>query len=258
MTRIPVSPPGRASASLTAANAAPDFFSLLDQQIRMVVNLAHAVGEIVQGKESVHSVRLLDLEQRREELRRRHQAAVHSLIKRAVSVDEIDGTMEALDRAAVRLLHTARGLHQFRRAPQEAAGRMMALIERASESLQDGYTRLANGSPAAEVDADKAIGSRNALRSYRVMAREAVFVATDPESLPAASSVEVHQIAGEHNSGLGELYGYLSDVAQELASAGGILKTWSQRLSAGRCTKGVEPLPEWSAWHFSVVEACAT
>lgn len=222
----------------------------------MVANLARALGEIVQGKESIHSVRLLDLEQRREELRRRHRAAVHSLIARAVSVDEIDGTMEALDRAAVSLLRTARGLHEFRRAPQEAACRMMTLIERATESLRHGYTRLANGSPAAELDADEAIGSKNALSNYRVIGRQATFLVANPGHSPNA--FEADQVAGDHSFELGKLYGHLTDVAHELASAGGILKKWSQRLSAGRYPKGAEPIAGWGSLRFPVVEIFAT
>lgn len=69
-----------------AAVELPDFFAMIDQQARMVVSLARTVGEILQGKESAYSVRLLDLEQRREELRRRNLAAVGSAFALTCSV----------------------------------------------------------------------------------------------------------------------------------------------------------------------------
>ena len=58
----------------------PDFLAMIDQQAGMVVDLAMALGEVLQGRESAHSLRLLDLEQRRDELRRRNRAAVNSCL----------------------------------------------------------------------------------------------------------------------------------------------------------------------------------
>ena len=47
------------------AMAAPEPFSMIDQQAGLVVKLARILGEVLQGKESAHSLRLHDLEQRR-------------------------------------------------------------------------------------------------------------------------------------------------------------------------------------------------
>lgn len=185
---------------LVCATEAPDFFSMIDQQAGMVVKLARAVGEVLQGKESTHALRLLDLEQRREELQRRNQAAVHSLQRAAL--DEIRSTMDALDRAAAGLFRTARDCHPGWSPPEQTASQMMAVIQNAVESLQQGYARLATGSPAAECDADAAIASTRALGM---------------------------------TSGCGywrnELYGNLDEIAHELSGAGVILKRWSRQLS---------------------------
>jgi hypothetical protein len=145
----------------------PDFFSMIDQQARMVVNLARTASEVLQGKESAHSLRLLDLEQRREELQRRNRAAVDSMLELRSGIEEIHWTMETLDRAAAGLFRTARSFHQLLSGPDEVAGQMLGVIQKAAESLQHGYARLANGSPAAECDADEAMASRHVLGRYR-------------------------------------------------------------------------------------------
>ena len=51
--------------------AAPEPFTMIDQQAGLVVKLAKILGEVLQGKESAYSLRLQNLDQRREELRRR-------------------------------------------------------------------------------------------------------------------------------------------------------------------------------------------
>ncbi|HRF12103.1 MAG TPA: hypothetical protein PLR37_08230, partial [Candidatus Accumulibacter phosphatis] len=65
MTTIAVSQVvSRVRSSVGAADT-PDFFSMIDQQARMIVNLARVVADVLQGKESAHSLRLIDLEQHR-------------------------------------------------------------------------------------------------------------------------------------------------------------------------------------------------
>lgn len=217
-----------------AAVELPDFFAMIDQQARMVVSLARTVGEILQGKESAYSVRLLDLEQRREELRRRNLAAVGSAFALTFSVDEILWTVEALDRAAARLFRTARGFHQLLAGGDEVVCQMMRAIQSATESLQRGYSRLANGSPAAEADADAAIGSKDALRRYPAWGPGAAAGGEAARGTPAEDQycAHVEQFSLGHVGRLYELYGSLNQIADELAGAGAILKRWSKRLSA--------------------------
>ncbi|WP_186405214.1 hypothetical protein [Candidatus Accumulibacter aalborgensis] len=209
----------------------PDFLSMIDQQARMLVNLATTVGETLEGKESAHSVRLLDLEQRREELKRRNQAAVHSMLDLGADIDEIRGSMEALDRAAARLLLAARGLHQFWLHPTEAGCQMMAVIRNGTESLQHGYAQFTNGWSAAEFDADEAIASKDALSRYRIPAFPEILDTDDESRLPPLDQRVVNPdlMSVERTFWLTELYGNLDDIAQELACAGVILKEWSRR-----------------------------
>ncbi len=94
------------------AVAGPEPFSMIDQQAGLVVKLARILGEVLQGKESAHSLRLHDLEQRREELQRRHRAAVIAMPEACVGVDELQWTLETLDRVAAGLFRTARRCHQ--------------------------------------------------------------------------------------------------------------------------------------------------
>ena len=198
----------------------PDFFPMIDEQATMVVKLARTVGEVLQCRESAHSLRLLDLEQRRQELRRRNQAAVHFAVEQRVAVEQIRGTMEALDRAAARLFQAARGFQLHLSVPDQAASEMMAVIQKAIEKLQHGYSRLANGSPAAEVDADAAIGSGRALgKGGRT---EAIGERPGREGSPLGRALW-----------LDELHANLQGSARELAEAGAILKDWSRQLSAG-------------------------
>ncbi len=152
-------------------------------------------------------------------------------------VEDVRGTIETLSRAAVRLFQAARGCQQLRAVPAEVSRRMLAVVQAAAESLQHGYGRLANGSPAAESDADEAIASRHVLGSYRVLAlQELLAVECRDLSRPTGGVVGAPGArAGEATFWFAELYGYLNDVAQELAGAGTILKKWSQRLSGAAC-----------------------
>ena len=196
---------------------------MIERQAKMVVKVARTVGEIVQGKESAHSLHLLDLEQLRAELGRRNQAAVSSATDLRGSVDEILRTMETLDRAAACLFLAAHDFDQL--APDETSCQMMRVIQKAATSLLHGYTRLANGSPAAELDADAAIGSRKVLGRYRELPKA--------ESRGASShALRREQALSGRDFRLYGLHGHLSDTAHELAAAGTILKRWSGRLSA--------------------------
>ena len=210
----------------------PDFFSMIDQQARMVVNLARTASEVLQGKESAHSLRLLDLEQRREELQRRNRAAVDSMLELRSGIEEIHWTMETLDRAAAGLFRTARSFHQLLSGPDEVAGQMLGVIQKAAESLQHGYARLANGSPAAECDADEAMASRHVLGRYRAQtlwwrADQSPVSSRDQPSAPAEGR------SPGRTFWLNELYDNLNDIAQELSGAGAILKGWTRHLTAG-------------------------
>jgi len=213
----------------------PDFFPMIDEQAAMVVKLARTVGEVLQCRESAHSLRLLDLEQRRQELRRRNQAAVQLAVEQRVGVEQIHGTMETLDRAAAGLFQAARGFHPSLSVPDEAAAEMMVVIQKAIENLQQGYSRLANGSPAAEVDADAAIGSWRALGNGGC---------TEAAGERAGREGSAHGRA----LWLNELHANLHGIVRELVRAGDILKDWSRQLSAGlyACEGGDQASARWS------------
>jgi hypothetical protein len=208
----------------------PDFFAMINRQAKLVVNLARIVGEVLQGRESTHSLRLLDLEQRREELQRRNQAAVSSVHDRHARLDEIHWTMNALDRAAAGLFQIARSLDHLRSTRDEVASQMMLIIQHAIESLQHGYAQLADGSPAADFAGDAAIGSKSALASYRRGALQATDEGQQPTLL--ARRPETSASSPGRALWLYELHGILAGVAHELADAGTILKSWSRQLPA--------------------------
>ena len=214
----------------------PDFFSLIDRQAAIVVSLARTTRAILQGKESVHSVRLLDLEQRRQELRRRNQAALNSPAALTADVGEINWTMEALDRVAAGLFRTARGVDQGGSGPDETSCLMIEAIETATESLRHGYSRLANGSPVAECDADAAMASEQVLGGERWL-RFPEAAELEPAALSQPDSELFAEAAG-HPAGrrvgrLDELHAKLAAIALEVVKAGAILKNWSRQLAAG-------------------------
>lgn len=219
-----------------------DFLTLIDHQTGLLVNLARVVGDVLQGKESGHSLRLFDLEQRRAELQRRNQAAVDSLVGFNGGADELHRTMQTLDRAAAGLFRIARSFHQLLPDRSEATPRMMAVIQKATMSLQRGYAQLATGSTAAEFDADEAIVSKEVLRRYQSpvsprgilegAARSAVSTSADRRTGHAET------MSCNRAFWLQELYGSLTDVAHDLAGAGTILKRWSRELSTARCDRG--------------------
>ncbi|MBL8421183.1 MAG: hypothetical protein JNK92_11170 [Dechloromonas sp.] len=181
------------------AVAGSEPFSMIDQQAGLVVKLAKMLGEVLQGKESAHSLRLHDLEQRREELQRRHRAAVIGMPEPCVGADELQWTLETLDRVAAGLFRTARRCHQVLPSSDEVTGEIVASIHKAAVSLRHGYARLANGSPAAEFDAEAAMASASPGRALRLC----------------------------------ELHGNLNGIACELGRAAAILKRWSRQMAAG-------------------------
>lgn len=251
LTTIAVSQVVQRIRPLADAAEVADFFTMIDHQARMLVSLARVVSEVLQGKESGHSLRLLDLEQRRAELQRRNQAAVNSLADSHAGVDEIHSTMQTLDRAAASLFRTAHGFHQLLPDRNEATSQMMVVIQKATESLQRGYAQLANGSPAAEFDADAAIVSKEALGRYQSLAPRGILDGAARRVLsPSQDQAAVHAetMSRSRAFGLQELHSRLNDISYELASAGAILKRWSRQLSAGRSDRGAaagmrSPLP---------------
>ena len=212
------------------AVAGPEPFSMIDQQAGLVVKLARILGEVLQGKESAHSLRLHDLEQRREELQRRHRAAVIAMPEACVGVDELQWTLETLDRVAAGLFRTARRCHQGLPGPDEATGEIVASIQKAAASLRHGYARLANGSPAAEFDAEAAMAGKDASGSNQ---------SCKPPGMPGAKDRQHAPSPGRfgappgHASRLYELHGNLNDIARELARAAAILKGWSRQPAGG-------------------------
>ncbi|KFB67544.1 hypothetical protein [Candidatus Accumulibacter vicinus] len=223
MTTIAVSQVvSRVRSSVGAADT-PDFFSMIDQQARMIVNLARVVADVLQGKESAHSLRLIDLEQHRQELQRRHQAVVDSLPHSGL--EEIRSTMEALDRAAAVLIRTARDCLSGGSNPDATVFQMMGVIRKAIESLRHGYTRLANGSTVAEFDADAAIASQRALVCWRTFDDQREVAAAEGWHRTSPSGV-----SPDRSCRLNGLYENLYDIARELSRAGVILKVWSRRL----------------------------
>lgn len=212
------------------AVAGPEPFSMIDQQAGLVVKLARILGEVLQGKESAHSLRLHDLEQRREELQRRHRAAVIAMPEAYVGVDELQWTLETLDRVAAGLFRTARRCHQGLPGPDEATGEIVASIQKAAASLRHGYARLANGSPAAEFDAEAAMAGKDASGSNQ---------SCKPPEIPGARGWQQAPSPGRfgalpgHASRLYELHGNLNDIARELARAAAILKGWSRQPAGG-------------------------
>lgn len=208
----------------------PEPFTMVDQQAGLVVKLARILGEVLQGKESAHSLRLQDLEQRREELQRRHRAAVMSIPEPGVGVDELQWTLETLDRVAAGLFKTARRCHQVVPGPDEAACEVVAGIQKAAASLRQGYARLANGSPAAEFAAEAALAGRDAPGSRQACELRGMPGATDRRNNPLPGRCGA--LPG-HVSRLYELHGNLDDIARELARAAAILKGWSRQLAGG-------------------------
>ncbi|MEF8701910.1 MAG: hypothetical protein V5B32_01505 [Candidatus Accumulibacter sp. UW26] len=225
----------RRTSSLLAVEG-PDFMGMIEHQATMLVELVRSATDVLHGRESAHSLRLLDLEQRREELQRRHRAAVDSIVGQAAGLDEIHGTMDILDRAAAGLFQLAHGFQQMLSKPDEATSQMMAAIRRASESLQQAYQRLANGATIAESDVDAATGSVNVLRHYRQQGLREALDHSDRHAVVAP--------AGRNPVGcafrLYDRYEKLDDIAQELASAGVVLRRWSRRLSVYPICSGTE------------------
>lgn len=210
------------------AVAGPEPFTMVDQQAGLVVKLARILGEVLQGKESAHSLRLQDLEQRREELQRRHQAAVMSLPEPCVGADELQWTLETLDRVAARLFKAARRCHQVVPGPDEVTCEIVAGIQKAAANLRQGYARLANGSPAAEFNAEAAMAGKNAASGGQSCELRGMPGATERQHVPAGR----FGLPG-HASRLYELHGNLDDIARDLARAAAILKGWSRQLAGG-------------------------
>ena len=218
------------AAQCVQAVAGPEPFSMIDQQAGLVVKLAKILGEVLQGKESAHSLRLHDLEQRREELQRRHRAAVIAMPEPCVGVDELQWTLETLDRVAAGLFRTTRRCHQVFPGPDEVTGEIVASIQKAAASLRNGYARLANGSPAAEFDAEAAMAGKDALGGKLAGKSPGTPRVADRQHAPSPGRFTA--LPG-HASRLYELHGNLDDIARELARAAAILRGWSRQLAGG-------------------------
>ena len=212
-------------------------FSTMEQQAQTLVRLARAADAVVQGRESAHSVRLLDLDQRREDLWRRSCAAIDSLADHSHrgGLDDVRCTSDSLDRAAAGLFRAATACRCGHPAAGESIGLMLRHIRREGEGLQDACAGLARGDSSVQFAAGDACGSRNPLGSYRAMALlELLPVAGSgwrpaPDDLADVSGPQ----AGSGASWAAQMHPALRDVMSELAGAGAILKRLAQRLADG-------------------------
>lgn len=213
-----------------------ELFGTIEQQALTVVRLAGAAEDVLQGRESAHSLRLFELDQRREELWYRSRSAIASFADQWRGLEDVDGTMESLDRAAAGLFRSATVGHGGEPEAGGFLGRMLRHIRREGESLQEGYAGLARGWPSAQFDADDAQGSRNPLGSYRGLALLELLspAAAGAPSAPAEQPLPMHgPHVGAGASWLTPMHAALSDVVRELAGAADILLRLSQRLADG-------------------------
>jgi len=212
-------------------------FSTMEQQAQTLVRLAKAADAVVQGRESAHSVRLLDLDQRREDLWRRSCAAIDSLADRSHrgGLDELRSTSESLDRAAAGLFRTATACGCGYPAAGESIGLMLRHIRREGEGLQDACAGLARGDSAVPFAAGDACGSRNPLGSYRSMALLELLPVAGAGWRPAQD--DLAEVAGpaavSGESWQAQMLAALHEVVGELTGAGEILKRLAQRLADG-------------------------
>ncbi|HRD89859.1 MAG TPA: hypothetical protein PK752_16600, partial [Accumulibacter sp.] len=126
-------------------------------------------------------------------------------------------------------------------------------IETATESLRHGYSRLANGSPVAECDADAAMASEQVLGGERWL-RFPEAAELEPAALSQPDGELFAEAAG-HPAGrrvgrLDELHAKLAAITLEVVKAGAILRNWSRQLAAGwhdrrSCGGGQQARPVW-------------
>lgn len=232
----------------SSSEVEPDFLTMVEQQVAIVVTVTRTVADIVRGKESAHSLLLLDLEQRCEELWRRHAANLCSCegLMNA-GLPDIVATMEALKRVVVRLFRAARGCQQMHTVPDDLSCRMIGVIQQTIESLRCGYARLANSSPAAETDAARAIAGNEDLRDsaqgHGVRQTPIGGCCCGAALSPAAPAGQIPFAAP---FGRGQLHSHLHEIGDELAQVGLILRQWSRRLSAaGHDGSSYETVNNW-------------
>ncbi|MBO3705837.1 MAG: hypothetical protein J5X21_05465 [Candidatus Accumulibacter sp.] len=225
-----------------------ELFGTIEQQALTVVRLAGAAEDVLQGRESAHSLRLFELDQRREELWYRSRSAIASFADQWRGLEDVDGTMESLDRAAAGLFRSATVGHGGEPEAGGFLGRMLRHIRREGESLQEGYAGLARGWPSAQFDADDAQGSRNPLGSYRGLALLELLspAAAGAPSAPAEQLPPMHgPHAGAGASWIAPMHAALSDVVRELAGAAELLLRLSQRLADGPLFQDQRREPGW-------------
>jgi hypothetical protein len=220
-------------------------FSTMEQQAQTLVRLAKAADAVVQGRESAHSVRLFDLDERREDLWRRSRAAIDSLAGHRASggVEDLRCTSERLDRAAAGLFRTAAACGTVHTASGASIGQMLRRIRQEGEGLQDVCAGLARGGSSVRFAAGDACGSLNPLGSYRSMALL--------ELLPVAGSGwrptqdDLAEFSGSPvasgESWAAQMHAALHDVVRELAGAAEILKRLAQRLADGFALQPLGP-----------------
>lgn len=233
MALTPISKIVRRVRPVVSVPELADFVSMIDRQARLLVKVATTASEIIEGKESAHAVRLLELEQRREELKRRNYAALDSIPNPTPRIDEIRSTMDAIDRAAARLFVTGRDFHEWSSGSDEAIRRMMTVIRNAAGNLQHGYAQLRKGSSAAEFDAHEAIGCKDAIDRHHPLALRETTTSDQQCNLPHVAQVapkpDPTSVVGA--SCQEALYANLNDIVEEFVGAGIILRNWSQRLA---------------------------
>jgi len=225
---------GVAQRSFSPVASAPDHFSVIDQQVDALRNLARMVSDIMNGKQSAHAAGVLEIELQCDEVRRQNDTVIRALCGSGSDLDEVRLTLESLERAAAGLWRIVAGFKGSRWSADQGSRRMMTMVEKAIQSLGRGNRRLAKGYSAASLDAAAAIASHSHWFAQR---------GSEPRSTVGADAQAARQ--GKGNGVMPPAFEYgaqdlfvrtlqenVAQVGEEIAIAAGCLKDWSQRIMA--------------------------
>lgn len=222
----------------------PDFHELLNQQCDLMVAGMNELVAYMRTNSEVHAQQLFELERQGDALTASNMTILHQSFATPFDREDIYRSIAAINEIMNYAKTTVREMQVLKLGPDEHTLALAELLYQGTQSLQQGYSRLANQPLLAEADAEAARDTERTIENIYRMALSELFDADHyvttitPEQQRTADSLEVlmQELTSTEISAVGsamgfvveilkrrEVYRHMSNAADHVVRAGEVL-----------------------------------
>jgi len=204
----------------------PDFYGLVNEQCDLAVNAIAVLVEFMQTGDRGKAMKVRELEKQGDALKTRNTAVLNRAFATPMDREDIFRAIITIDHVINYAKTTVRELEVFALEPDEHTLEMAIQLKHGALALQSGFGKLSQDPAAAEADAQAA---RKAERNMEKLYRWALAELFDEDksirafeagadNVEAVTMKRVFDVLKRR-----EIYRHLSNAADRVARAGGVL-----------------------------------